>query len=33
MRDMAGDNVVIGLATSKVEGPPPPGSRRGPMGR
>ncbi len=27
-----GDNVVIGLATSKVEGPPPPGSNRGPMG-
>ena len=27
-----GDNVVIGLATSKVEGPPPPGSSRGPMG-
>ena len=26
-----GDNVVIGLATSKVEGPPPPGSS-GPMG-
>jgi HlyD family secretion protein len=29
----AGQNVVIGLATSKVEGPPPPGSGRGPMGR
>lgn len=29
----AGDNIVVGLATSKVEGPPPPGSRRGPMGR
>lgn len=27
-----GDNIVIGLATSKVEGPPPPGSNRGPMG-
>ena len=26
-----GDNVVIGLATSKVEGPPPPGAG-GPMG-
>ena len=22
----AGDNIIIGLATSKVEGPPPPGS-------
>jgi multidrug efflux pump subunit AcrA (membrane-fusion protein) len=28
----AGQNIVIGLATSKVEGPPPPGSNRGPMG-
>ncbi|HKB78965.1 MAG TPA: hypothetical protein VKH35_04550, partial [Thermoanaerobaculia bacterium] len=28
-----GDNVVVGLQTSKVEGPPPPGGRRGPMGR
>lgn len=28
-----GDNVIVGLATSKVEGPPPPGARRGPMGR
>jgi HlyD family secretion protein len=27
-----GDNVVVGLATSKVEGPPPPGSNAGPMG-
>ena len=27
-----GQNVVIGLATSKVEGPPPPGSQRSPMG-
>ncbi len=27
-----GENIVIGLATSKVEGPPPPGSSRGPMG-
>jgi len=27
-----GDNVVVGLATSKVEGPPPPGSNPGPMG-
>ena len=27
-----GDNVVIGLATSKVEGNPPPGSSNGPMG-
>jgi HlyD family secretion protein len=26
-----GDNVVVGLATSKVEGPPPPGAQ-GPMG-
>jgi HlyD family secretion protein len=29
----AGQNIVIGLATSKVEGPPPPGAGRGPMGR
>ena len=29
----AGDNVIVGLATSKVEGPPPPGASRGPMGR
>jgi len=34
-----GDSVVVGLATSKVEGPPPPGSsnpmggRQGPGGR
>jgi HlyD family secretion protein len=27
-----GDNVIVGLATSKVEGPPPPGANRGPMG-
>ncbi len=27
------DNVIVGLSTSKVEGPPPPGARRGPMGR
>lgn len=27
-----GDPVVVGLATSKVEGPPPPGSNAGPMG-
>ena len=27
-----GDNVVVGLVTSKVESPPPPGSNRGPMG-
>ncbi len=27
-----GDNIVAGLATSKVEGPPPPGSNRSPMG-
>jgi HlyD family secretion protein len=27
-----GDNIVIGLATSKVEGPPPPGASRGPGG-
>jgi len=27
-----GDNVIIGLATSKVEGNPPPGSNNGPMG-
>jgi HlyD family secretion protein len=28
----AGDPVVTGLVTSKVEGPPPPGANRGPMG-
>ena len=28
----SGDNVVVGLVTSKVESPPPPGSNRGPMG-
>ena len=28
----AGDAVVTGLVTSKVEGPPPPGGNRGPMG-
>jgi len=27
-----GDNIVTGLATAKVEGPPPPGANRGPMG-
>ncbi len=28
------DSVIVGLSTSKVEGPPPPGgARRGPMGR
>ena len=27
-----GDRVIVGLATSKVEGPPPPGASRGPMG-
>jgi HlyD family secretion protein len=27
-----GDNVVVGLATSKVEGPPPPGAQQGPFG-
>jgi HlyD family secretion protein len=27
-----GDLVIVGLATSKVEGPPPPGSRQGPGG-
>ncbi len=27
-----GDNVVVGLATTKVEGPPPPGSNQGPLG-
>ena len=27
-----GDSVIVGLATSKVEGPPPPGASRGPMG-
>ncbi|HEV2720035.1 MAG TPA: hypothetical protein VG323_08455, partial [Thermoanaerobaculia bacterium] len=28
-----GDDVIIGLATAKVEGPPPPGAQQGPMGR
>lgn len=28
-----GDNVIVGLATAKVEGPPPPGAQQGPMGR
>jgi HlyD family secretion protein len=28
----AGDNVVVGLVTSKVDSAPPPGSNRGPMG-
>lgn len=27
-----GDPVVVGMVTSKVEGPPPPGANRGPMG-
>jgi len=27
-----GDNIIVGLATSKVEGPPPPGANNGPMG-
>jgi len=27
-----GDNAIVGLATSKVEGPPPPGASRSPMG-
>ena len=29
----AGDAVIVGLATAKVEGPPPPGAQQGPMGR
>lgn len=28
-----GDDVIVGLATAKVEGPPPPGAQQGPMGR